>query len=129
MATQTGFGVPNLAWPSPRIAAAADVPGPSRAARDEAKGTVPSFTGRRGVAWRSGGFLAGFGSKSNSEGMGEVKLGRKQAAWWRFRIKLRALCLRCRFGALRPCNATRVTSNTCAPLPSARSGSTPICGV
>jgi hypothetical protein len=76
------------------------VPGPSRAASRERlaglemRPRVPCLPppGRRGVAWRSGGFLAGFGSKSNSEGMGEGEVAGSKRLGGGFVLKLRG-CL------------------------------------
>jgi hypothetical protein len=89
-------GVPNLdrgggrcAWTlARRLSRAAGGVG------DEAEGAVPSFAGAawRGVAWRSGGFLAGFGSKSNSEGMGEGEVAGSKRLGGGFVLKLRG-CL------------------------------------
>lgn len=89
-------GVPNLdrgggrcAWTlARRLSRAAGGVG------DEAEGAVPSFAGAawRGVAWRGGGFLAGFGSKSNSEGMGEGEVAGSKRLGGGFVLKLRG-CL------------------------------------
>jgi len=100
--------------------------GPSRALRGWRRGLgFRAFLHWAAAAWR--GVVAASSSDSGANPTprewGEAKLGRKQAAWWRFRIKpppplpAGCCCLRRRLAgsarrSLRPCEAIRRVHRT-----------------